>query len=119
VTRPAAGGGRWVDVPPARLTRWLENFRTRHGDYTSTLAGGILTVRAVDGALAECHGAPGVRTSADLEEFVAAAAEPRRIGLILARKAAVAFGVAAGDTLAVHKVDTSYVQSRTAAGGWS
>ena len=33
--RPAAGGGRWVDVAPERLTRWLENFATRHGDYTA------------------------------------------------------------------------------------
>src|SRR5205807_201151 len=24
--RPAAGGGRWVDVPPERLERWLADF---------------------------------------------------------------------------------------------
>jgi hypothetical protein len=119
MTRPAAGGGRWVDVAPARLARWLENFQTRHGDIAATVVDGVLTVRGFDGSLAECHGAPGARTSIDLEGFVAASAEPRRIGLVLARKAAVAVGVAFGDKLVVSKVDTSYVQSRTAAGGWS
>ncbi|MGC1209750.1 MAG: acVLRF1 family peptidyl-tRNA hydrolase, partial [Micromonospora sp.] len=51
--------------------------------------------------------------------FVAAAAAPRRLGLLLARKGAVAVGVAAGEELVVSKVDTRYVQGRTAAGGWS
>ncbi|MFG1924071.1 acVLRF1 family peptidyl-tRNA hydrolase [Cryptosporangium sp. NPDC048952] len=30
-SRPAAGGGRWVDVPPERLERWLAGFTERHG----------------------------------------------------------------------------------------
>jgi hypothetical protein len=120
MTRPAAGGGRWVDVPPVRLPRWIENFGTRHGEVTAGVGDdGVLSLHAADGALAECHGAPGVRTSRDLAGFVAAASEPHRIGLVLARKASVAVGIALGDDLAVHKVDTAYVQSRTAAGGWS
>lgn len=119
MTRPAAGGGTWVDVPPTRLNRWFENFRVRHGDFATTVVDGVLTVRAFDDAVAECHGAPGARTANDLEEFVIEAAAPRRIGLILARKAAVAVGVADGAELIAHKVDTAYVQSRTAAGGWS
>jgi peptide subunit release factor 1 (eRF1) len=119
MTRPAAGGGRWVDVPPARLARWIDNFRTRHGEVASTVDDGVLLLRAVDGSEAECHPAPGARTTSDLDAFVEAAAEPRRIGLVLARKAAVAVGVADGDELVTHKVDTAYVQSRTAAGGWS
>jgi hypothetical protein len=119
MTRPAAGGGRWVDVPPARLTRWIENFRTRHGDVATTVEDGVLKLRAVDGSEAECHPAPGARPASDPEAFVNAAAEPRRIGLVLARKAAVAVGVAEGEELVSHKVETAYVQSRTAAGGWS
>jgi peptide subunit release factor 1 (eRF1) len=51
--------------------------------------------------------------------LVVAASEPRRIGLVLARKAAVAVGIARAGVLEVSKIDTSYVQSRTAAGGWS
>ena len=43
----------------------------------------------------------------------------RRIGLLLARQASVAIGVADGPRLVTSKVQTAYVQSRTAAGGWS
>jgi peptide subunit release factor 1 (eRF1) len=46
-------------------------------------------------------------------------AEPRRLGLLLARKGAVAVGVADGTELVASKVETHYVQGRTAAGGWS
>ncbi len=78
-----------------------------------------LALRAPDGAVAEIHAPPGVAGYTDLGSFLAAAAEPRRLGLLLARKGAAAVGIAAGDKLEVSKVDTSYVQSRTAAGGWS
>jgi len=113
--RPAAGGGRWVDVAPERLPRWLENFATRHGPYVED----GLTVTAADGAVARFEsppGAPGVPTVVDL---VRSAGESRRLGLLLARKGAVAVGIADGSELAVSKVDRHYVQGRTAAGGWS
>ena len=44
---------------------------------------------------------------------------PRTLGLLLARKGAVAVGVAEGAELVASKVETHYVQGRTAAGGWS
>jgi hypothetical protein len=113
--RPAAGGGRWVDVAPERLPRWLANFASRHGPWTAT----GLTVTAADGAtatLAPPPGAPPVDAVADL---VRIAPEARRVGLLLARKGALAVGVADGTTLVASKVDTHYVQGRTAAGGWS
>jgi hypothetical protein len=113
--RPAAGGGRWVDVAPERLPRWLENFAARHGLWT---AAGLL-VTAEDGATAELSPPPGSPAVADLEELRQMAVRPRRIGLLLARKGAVAVGVAVGAELVVSKVDTHYVQGRTAAGGWS
>ena len=50
---------------------------------------------------------------------MAEANRPRRIGLLLARKGAVAVGVADGTELVASKVDRAYVQGRTAAGGWS
>ena len=28
---PAAGGGRWVEVPPERLVSWIVTFVRRHG----------------------------------------------------------------------------------------
>jgi hypothetical protein len=108
--RPAAGGGRWVDVAPERLPRWLENFATRHGPYTEK----GLSVVAADGAVAEFEG-----PAADLAQLIDMAVRPRRVGLLLARKGAVAVGIADGSELVVSKVDTHYVQGRTAAGGWS
>ena len=117
--RPAAGGGRWVDVAPERLARWIDGFGARHGSVAHTVADGVLRLRAVDMAEAEILPPPGARVADDLDGFVAAAGTPRRIGLLLARKSAYAVGVAAGPDLVTSKVDSSYVQSRTAAGGWS
>ena len=118
-SRPAAGGGRWVEVDPTRVARWVEGFADRHGPPTTTVQEHRLLLAAPDGATAELHPPPGVPASTDVPGFVAAAATPRRLGLLLARKGAVAVGVAAGEELVVSKVDTRYVQGRTAAGGWS
>jgi VLRF1 release factor-like protein len=114
--RPAAGGGRWVEVDPERLPRWLAGFAERHGGYVATPTTEGLRLTAADGTVAECHAPPGVPVGGEL---VDRAAEPRRIGLLLARQGAVAVGIANGTTLEASKVDTRYVQGRTAAGGWS
>jgi hypothetical protein len=106
-------------VDPGRLTRWIDGFAARHGVPGCTAEAYGLRLTAPDGASAELHAPPGARSVPDLPEFVAAAAEPRRLGLLLARKGAVAVGVADGGTLDVSKVDSRYVQGRTAAGGWS
>ncbi|QOC91217.1 acVLRF1 family peptidyl-tRNA hydrolase [Micromonospora craniellae] len=118
-SRPAAGGGRWVEVDPARIERWVAGFTGRHGPPTTTAQEYGLLLSAPDGATAELHTPPGAPVAPDLDTFVAEAVAPRRIGLLLARKGAVAVGVAEGERLPVHKVDTRYVQGRTAAGGWS
>ncbi|WP_341716752.1 acVLRF1 family peptidyl-tRNA hydrolase [Micromonospora sp. FIMYZ51] len=118
-SRPAAGGGRWVEVEPARVARWVAGFTDRHGPPATTVEGYGLRLTAPDGATAELHTPPGAPPTSDLATFVAAATAPHRIGLLLARKGAVAVGVAEGERLPVHKVDTRYVQGRTAAGGWS
>jgi hypothetical protein len=117
--RPAAGGGRWVDVAPGRLARWLEGFAARHGPPDVGIQEYGLRLAAPDGAAAELHRPPGAPAAADLAGFVTLAEEPRRIGLLLARRGAVGVGVAEGERLTVSKVDTHYVQGRTAAGGWS
>jgi hypothetical protein len=113
--RAAAGGGKWVDVAPERLPRWLENFATRHGAYTEE----GLTLIAADGASAELQPPPGAGPATSVAELISQAQAPRRLGLLLARKGAVAVGVADGTELVASKVDTHYVQGRTAAGGWS
>jgi Actinobacteria/chloroflexi VLRF1 release factor len=113
--RAAAGGGKWVDVAPERLGRWMANFAARHGAYRES----GLTLIAADGASAELSPPPGVRGAGTVAELVRQALEPRRLGLLLARKGAVAVGIADGEQLVTSKVDTHYVQGRTAAGGWS
>ncbi|MCX5066202.1 acVLRF1 family peptidyl-tRNA hydrolase [Micromonospora lupini] len=118
-SRPAAGGGRWVEVDPARVGRWVEGFADRHGPPTTTAREYGLLLTAPDGSTAELYAPPGAPVGADVDAFVAAAGTPHRIGLLLARKGAVAVGVAQGPDLVVSKVDTRYVQGRTAAGGWS
>ncbi len=117
--RPAAGGGRWVEVDPGRLPRWLTGFAERHGEYAVDPQQFGLRVRAFDDTVAELNTPPGAPVCSDVESFLATAAQPRRLGLLLVRRGGVAVGVADGPALVVSKVDTSYIQSRTAAGGWS
>lgn len=120
-----AGGGRWVEVDPDRLPRWLDGFRQRHGALHAEPAGGILVVTAADGTMARLHPPPGaagggeLAAVGDLAGFVADARVPRRLGLLLARKSAAAIGLAYGAELTASKVDSWYVQGRTAAGGQS
>ena len=58
---PAAGGGRWVEVPPERLVTWVVTFAERHGGaapdrpVTTGDSGVPVTFTAADGATAECH----------------------------------------------------------------
>lgn len=109
-----------MDVAPDRLPRWIDGFAARHGGAPRVVgqAYGVLLL-APDGATAELHAPPGAPVVNDLPGFIAAARAPRRLGLLLARKGAVAVGVADDDRLVESKVDTRYVQARTAAGGWS
>lgn len=108
-----------MDVEPDRVNRWIDGFADRHGSPTTTVQPYGLLLAAPDGATAELYTPPGAVTPADVSGFVAAVNASRRIGLLLARKGAVALGVADGGTIIVSKVDTHYVQGRTAAGGWS
>jgi hypothetical protein len=117
--RPAAGGGRWVEVDPDRLERWLAGFAERHGPYTSTVEESALLLTAADEATALVAAPPGAGTPADVPSLISAVGRPYRLGLLLARQGACAIGIATGPTLETSKVDSSYVQSRTAAGGWS
>jgi len=132
VNRPAAGGGREILVTPERAAKWLDGFDQRHAVTSlSAIATGV-RAEAADGAVAECslplgahlsdrapHPNPGEEWGPLLEFFAEAATRPRRVGALIARRGAFAVGVFDGDRLVSSKVDTTYVQGRTAAGGWS
>jgi hypothetical protein len=106
-------------VDPERLPRWLAGFADRHGSYEAAVGQGALRLVAEDGALAECLPPPGAGSAADEARFLTEVTKARRIGLLLARRGGVAVGIADGAVLEVSKVDSRYVQGRTAAGGWS
>jgi hypothetical protein len=114
--RPAAGGGRWVEISPERLRGWLDGFYGRHDGATEN---GLTLTGASNGDVATLHPPPGVADPADLDALLAAVARPPRIGLLLARKGALAVGVVEGADVSTSKVERFYVQGRTAAGGWS
>ena len=48
-------GGRWVEVAPDRIVRWVETFTGRHGPLTTQPSRTVVVLRAGDGAVAECH----------------------------------------------------------------
>ena len=131
---PAAGGGRWVEVPPERLATWVVTFAERHGGaavgqpVTTGEPGVAVTFTGADGATAECHPpfpplpapVPGaVRAAA--EALAAHAAADRTVGVLLVRLGGYAAGVFSGSPprLVDSKTGSRLVHGRSAAGGWS
>jgi len=95
-------GPRVVWVAPERFSRWLTGFAERHDGATIDDGGAVVRAQGSDGAVAV-----GERFDHD------------PLGLVLIRRGGYAVGLARGGQLTEHKVGTRYVQSRTAAGGWS
>jgi hypothetical protein len=120
MSRPAAGGGRWVDIPPERLQRWFDNFAERHGVLTTMAASDVVTVAAADGTVAECHPPfPPLNDPGRITGLVMHAAKDRRVGVLLVRLGGYAAGVFEGRRLVVSKVDQRLVHGRNKAGGQS
>jgi hypothetical protein len=119
--RPAAGGGRWVDVPPERLTRWFDNFAARHGAFRAMQDGDVVTITAADGTVAYCDiPFPPLDVSGGLlTSLTVHAAKPRRVGVLLVRLGGYATGVFEGTHLVVSKVDSRLVHGRNKKGGSS
>jgi hypothetical protein len=132
--RPAAGGGRWVDVDPERLSGWVDGFTQRHGHIETSWSAQVVTVVAADGAVAELQvpfpplspapsqdrpGTPSAETADLIARFVAHAAADRMVAVLLVRRGGYAAGVFQGGTLVASKVGSRHVQGRSAAGGWS
>jgi Actinobacteria/chloroflexi VLRF1 release factor len=133
---PAAGGGRWVEVPPERLVSWIEQFARRHGGplaASGDASGAAVTFTAADGATAECHPPfPPLRPTATddvsppdpaqaAEALAGHAAADRTIGVLLVRLGGYAAGVFAGSppALVSSKTGRRPVHGRSAAGGRS
>lgn len=126
-SRPVAGGGSAVEVPPDRLEGWFERFGTRHGDVRqTTLSPELIEVTGEDGATARievpygglpvtARTVPGLALRPLLDHL----ARPRRIGLILVRLGAHSVGIAEGGRVVRSATDRHLVHGRSAAGGWS
>ncbi|HEY1343739.1 MAG TPA: acVLRF1 family peptidyl-tRNA hydrolase [Streptosporangiaceae bacterium] len=123
-------GARWVEVPPERLVRWVENFTLRHGPAVAEPGPEAVMLRARDGAAAACHPpfpplpppGEGREDPARQAELIAAhATAGRTVGVLLVRLGGHAVGVFTGDPprLAVSKTGSRLVHGRAAAGGWS
>jgi hypothetical protein len=125
-------GARWVEVPPERLVRWVENFTLRHGPAVAEPGSEAVVLRARDGAAAACHppfpplpppgeGQQGGDPARQAEAMAAHAAAGRTVGVLLVRLGGYAIGVFTGDPpqLAASKTGSRLVHGRAAAGGWS
>jgi hypothetical protein len=120
--------GRWVEVPPERLVRWVENFTLRHGPAVAEPGPEVVVLRASDGAVAACHppfpplpGEDHTDPAQQAELMAAHAAAGRTVGVLLVRLGGHAVGVFTGDPpeLAASKTGSRLVHGRAAAGGWS
>jgi len=140
---PAAGGGRWVEVPPERLVSWIITFMGRHGavipgtpvgvlvPVSRGTDGAVVTFSAADGATAECHppfpplpawsSAPAGAPKLAAQAIAAHALADRTVGVLLVRLGGYAVGVFAGapPRLLDAKTGSRLVHGRSAAGGWS
>ncbi|AXH95156.1 acVLRF1 family peptidyl-tRNA hydrolase [Ornithinimicrobium avium] len=115
---------RPVEVAPRRLAGWVERFVASHGDVTWSLdratspCSCLLT--AADGSWARLttwrDAVVAPPTGPELEEWAVA---PVLLVLLLRRGGYAAAVASPSGDLVAHKVGTRYVQSRTAAGGWS
>ena len=115
---------RWLDVGPERIENWLESFGHRHGAPATEAGTEIVTVRAADGAVAECH-VPfpplPAGTSGSGSELAAHAGADRTVAVLLVRLGGYAAGVFSGPgaQLVASKVGSRLVHGRSAAGGTS
>jgi len=112
---------RRIEVSPERIVPWVNGFAERHGMLTWSSAETTVSLFAADGATAVLE--PFVPSTGSgpggLDVLAGWVAPPSRLALILVRRGGYAVGLGQGLELVAHKVGTRYVQSRTAAGGWS
>lgn len=106
---------REVRVGAERLAKWLAGFAERHGATERTDTQDVVELVGADGAHAWID-VPFAPLDGDLVEHVR---RERRVGVLLVRRGGFAVGVFDGARLIASKVDSTYVQGTTKAGGWS
>jgi hypothetical protein len=112
---------RTVLVPRERVSRWCDNFASRHGSPTWHVEDGALLAQAPDGAsvVARLPFGEEYDGPADPDAFTAAVTMPRHWGLLLVRKGGFAVALVSEARVAASKVGQRHVQGRTKAGGQS
>lgn len=115
---------RTAFVPGERLDGWAERFGSGHGGFRLQDDDEGLRLLANDGTVAllqapwPVDGRPG-RGADALERLASLASQPRRLGLLLVRRGGYGVAVVSEGLVLASKVGSTYVQSRTAAGGQS
>lgn len=129
--REVAGGGRLVELDAQRVPGWVTRFADRHGGITGATADtAVVELLGADGETASLAVPfPPLATAPD-DGAIAAAAEPLEallahmaglgdLAAIAVRERAFSVGICRDGVVTTSSTDTRYVQSRTAAGGWS
>lgn len=120
-----SGGGRSVEVEPARLERFCAGVTDRHGPVLRTVTEGsrvsLTTADHTTVDLVPTVGglAPLVQDGLHLQALLAHLDLPHRVGLLLVRAGGHSAGVAVRGRVLTSSTDRRHVQGRTAAGGWS
>lgn len=106
---------RLLTVAAERLARWLDGFAERHGGMDAAESATLVALTGADGDRAWIE-VPFPPLSGSLVEHVT---RDRTVGVLLVRRSGYAVGVFEGTRLVTSKVDSTYVQGTTKAGGWS
>ncbi|WP_394937782.1 acVLRF1 family peptidyl-tRNA hydrolase [Psychromicrobium sp. YIM B11713] len=124
MTRSQAPAARTAWVTAQRLSGWVQRFEASHGELAFDAGQQALRITAQDGAVAELtapwpvDGRPG-RGSDEVTRLASLSAQSRTLFLLLIRRGGYALAVCREGEVLNSKIGTRYVQSRTAAGGWS
>ncbi len=116
---------RWLEIGPERIEGWLQSFAVRHGATVATVDDRreIVTVRAADASVAECHipFPPLPPAGCSPADLAAHAGVDRTVAVLLVRLGGYAAGVFSGapPRLVASKVGSRLVHGRSAAGGTS
>ncbi|MXG88743.1 acVLRF1 family peptidyl-tRNA hydrolase [Nocardioides flavescens] len=110
-----------VQVPAARVERWVANFVARHGGTALSVEDGALLGVADDGSRFAARLPLGASYDgpAEAAAFAAAVQAPERWGVLLVRKGGFAVARLHGGEMVESKTGQRHVQGRTKAGGQS